>query len=215
MTLGDRIAVLRAGRLQQCGTPTDVYGQPANRFVAGFIGTPSMNFIEGCLSADGGQIWFGSPTVRVPISRRVAGSQQLPEPASIAGCPPGAVGSRLLPDELDDSTCGSKVVLGIRPEHLRLQPALASTGQAAWTVTGTVEVVEPLGSMMDLHVAIAGGQRLVCRVSAEPIECDSELTLYVDVSKAHLFAADDVERATVHGGGDQGDGGGFRRKMSS
>ena len=59
MTLGDRIAVLRAGRLQQCGAPLDVYHSPANRFVAGFIGTPSMNFIEGRLCEDAaGQVWL-------------------------------------------------------------------------------------------------------------------------------------------------------------
>ena len=102
MTLGDRIAVLRAGRLQQCGTPLDVYHAPANRFVAGFIGTPSMNFIEGRLSEDAAdQLWFESPSVRVPIDKsqsreiasaigsqsdneQIAGSQRLPERASLA-----------------------------------------------------------------------------------------------------------------------------------
>ena len=70
MTLGDRIAVLRAGRLQQCGAPLDVYRSPANRFVAGFIGTPSMNFIEGRLSEDAtGQFWFESPSFRTPIDK--------------------------------------------------------------------------------------------------------------------------------------------------
>jgi ABC-type sugar transport system ATPase subunit len=167
MTLGDRIAVLRNGRLQQCGTPLDVYHAPANRFVAGFIGTPSMNFIEGRVSEDAaGQPWFESPSLRVPIDKnRVRG---------------------ILP------ATGEKVVLGIRPDNLRLQPASSDAERLGWSISGTVEVVEPLGSTMDLHVRIANGQRFVCRVPAGPIQCDSEATLYVDSLKTHLFAADEL-----------------------
>jgi len=193
MTLGDRIAVLRAGRLQQCGAPLDVYHCPANRFVAGFIGTPSMNFIEGLLREDAaGQIWLESPSVRVPIDK-----------SRVPGISPAS---------------GEKVVLGIRPDNLRLvrlpeNPCHRETpphcnggalgsgknfsevtlqpvpGDGSWTISGTVEVIEPLGSMMDLHVRIADAQRLICRVPAGPIQCDSEATLYVDPSKTHLFAA--------------------------
>ena len=198
MTLGDRIAVLRGGRLQQCGTPLDVFHSPANRFVAGFIGTPSMNFIEGRLCKDAaGRFWFESPSLRVPIDE-----------SQVRGISSGAA---------------EKVVLGIRPDNLRLQPGAAShsdgTGHSErseespgadeilrcaqndkkarlsenrWSISGTVEVVEPLGSAMDLHVRIASDQRLVCRVAAAPIQCDSQATLHVDSSKTHLFAADDV-----------------------
>jgi multiple sugar transport system ATP-binding protein len=68
MTLGQRIVVLRGGRIQQCGTPLEVYNAPANRFVAGFIGTPTMNFIDGRLQPDAaGQTWFESPCLRVPV----------------------------------------------------------------------------------------------------------------------------------------------------
>jgi multiple sugar transport system ATP-binding protein len=161
MTLGDRIAVLRHGRLQQCGAPLDVYRHPANRFVAGFIGTPSMNFIEGWLSEDAaGQRWLES-SLRVPIDK-----SQLPAVVPAAG---------------------DKVVLGIRPDNLRLQPP--SSG-SPWTICGTVEVIEPLGSMMDLHVKFADGQCLVCRVPTGPIKCGTQATLYVDPSETHLFAAD-------------------------
>ena len=98
MTLGDRIAVMRGGRLQQCGTPMEVYHRPANRFVAGFIGTPSMNFIEGLWREDAaGQTWLESDSLCIPVENgRARGS-----------CP----------------TPGEKVVLGIRPDNLRLQPA--------------------------------------------------------------------------------------------
>ncbi len=198
MTLGDRIAVLRNGRLQQCGTPLDVYHSPANRFAAGFIGTPSMNFIEGRLRKDAaGQFWFESASVRMPIDK-----------SQVRGNLPST----------DD-----KVVLGIRPDNLRLQPARSSHSDAKtshserneesrganeilrcaqndekarlpqnpWIISSTVEVVEPLGSTVDLHVRIADGHRLVCRVPAIPIACDSQVTLHVDASKVHLFAAGD------------------------
>lgn len=155
MTLGDRIAVLREGRLQQCGTPLDVYHAPNNRFVAGFIGTPAMNFIEGRLRESDGRLWFESPCFRAPINN-AAGNQQ-----------PGA---------------DSQVALGIRPENLQLRP---SNGQCS--ISGTVEVVEPLGSTMDLCVRLSDGQRLVSRVAAEPIQCDIQTTLYVDPTKTHLF----------------------------
>src|SRR5262249_14524507 len=64
MTLGDRIAVMRAGVLQQVGPPSELYGQPNNLFVAGFIGSPSMNFLAGEIDGDSGQLPIG--TVRIP-----------------------------------------------------------------------------------------------------------------------------------------------------
>jgi multiple sugar transport system ATP-binding protein len=166
MTLGDRIAVLRAGRLQQCGTPLDVYHAPVNRFVAGFIGTPSMNFIEGRLSEDAaGQLWFESPSLRVQVGR-----------SRRRGISPAE---------------GETVHLGIRPENLQLQPASGNDDCATATISGIIEVMEPLGSTMDLHVRLADGQRLVCRVPAALMQCDGEVMLHVDSSKMHLFAAGD------------------------
>jgi multiple sugar transport system ATP-binding protein len=109
MTLGDRIVVMHQGRVQQVGTPLQVYDHPANRFVAGFIGAPEMNFIEGELVADAQGLRFEGPGVQVPIPR---------ERWSGAGAP--AVARR--------------VVLGVRPEHL----VPNDTGEIAATV-GLVE----------------------------------------------------------------------------
>ena len=179
MTLGDRIAVMRGGRLQQCGTPGEGYHSPANRFVGGFIGTPSMNFLDGQWREDAaGQSWLESASLRLPVERdRARGF-----------CP----------------VAGQRVALGIRPENLRLQPPRGDcpnfrtsengtvpfdTARRSATLSGMVEVVEPLGSMMDLHVRLEGGQRVVCRVPAEPIADNSQVTLYVDLAKTHVFAA--------------------------
>jgi len=203
MTLGDRIAVPCGGRLQQCGAPLDVYHCPVNRFVAGFIGTPSMNFIEGELCEDAaGQVWLESPSVRVPIDksqvRGVNGAVRLLEcgdssPLSVerSELPENAATQRESGDESPHSKGPEKVALGIRPDNLQLQPASGDGVGPAWSISGTVEVVEPLGSMMDLHVRVAGGQRLVCRVPAGPIQCDSQTTLYVNPSETHLFAANE------------------------
>jgi multiple sugar transport system ATP-binding protein len=65
MTLGDRVAVLRDGRLQQLAPPMEIYRRPANVFVAGFIGSPTMNFVSGRLSSEGGRLHFQSPYFKV------------------------------------------------------------------------------------------------------------------------------------------------------
>ena len=93
MTLGDRIAVLKAGVLQQVDAPLTVYEQPVNRFVAGFLGSPSMNFVEAAV--DGGAV-------------RVAGARWVADPPLAAALPAHA---------------GKKLTAGVRPEHLALSAA--------------------------------------------------------------------------------------------
>src|ERR1700730_16607300 len=67
MTLGDRVVVMRDGRIQQVGTPLEVYGNPANKFEAGFIGAPSMNFLEGTIRSEGGTLLAETPFLRVAV----------------------------------------------------------------------------------------------------------------------------------------------------
>jgi len=97
MTLGDRIVVLADGRIQQVGRPIDLYRAPSNRFVAGFIGTPPMNFVEGRVASDDGAQVFTAEAARV----------RLPEGGIAAG------------------VLAEPVTLGIRPEDLRVDPAAA------------------------------------------------------------------------------------------
>jgi ABC-type sugar transport system ATPase subunit len=94
MTLGDRIVVLADGRIQQVGRPIDLYRAPINRFVAGFIGTPAMNFLPGVVQRDNGHLYFAAEGARIPLADR----------ASI--------------DPLDGA-----LTLGIRPEDLRIAAA--------------------------------------------------------------------------------------------
>src|SRR6185312_6325375 len=67
MTMGDRIAVMRDGQLEQIGTPTEVYNHPATLFVAGFVGVPPMNFLNGALESADGRLWFVHPALRLEI----------------------------------------------------------------------------------------------------------------------------------------------------
>jgi multiple sugar transport system ATP-binding protein len=128
MTMGDRVAVIKDGYLQQVDTPQNLYDKPANVFVAAFIGSPSMNLYEAMLSFDG-----DNGTIRL-------GSQQLPVHPDTLSKRPGL-----------RSHDGQKIVLGIRPEDFE-DAAHDSHGRP--TVQGDVALLEALGSEIMVHFAI-------------------------------------------------------------
>jgi len=151
MTLGQRIAVLRDGRLQQLDEPRTIYQQPANRFVAAVFGSPGMNLVEGRLEAWEGQLVFVAGSAAGGASAE-AGDAGLTLP--IAPCHRERLQGR----------AGKPITLGVRPEHVR--PA-AECGPDAPRFPATVEAVEPIGP--ETHVrANAGGQPLVLRTGAAP-----------------------------------------------
>ena len=160
MTLGDRVVVMSGGHIQQCDTPLGVYRHPVNRFVAAFLGTPPMNFIDGKIAADNGRAVFESAAGRVVLE--------------------GHHG------EVAQQHVGQEVVLGIRPEGLELHPT-AEANREDMAIDGELDVVEPLGNMMDMFVSIAGGGRLVSRVKAEVIAEGTPVKLFLDADKLHLF----------------------------
>jgi len=125
MTMGDRVAVLRGGILQQVDHPQVLYDHPDSVFVAAFIGSPAMNLYEATMSDD-------SRSVKV-------GSQVLPLPNDVHAARPGLV-----------RYGGKKVVLGVRPEHL---PA-ATDGATGPTLVGNVDLIEALGSELVVHFTI-------------------------------------------------------------
>jgi multiple sugar transport system ATP-binding protein len=136
MTLGDRVVVMKDGNIQQIGEPLEVYSQPRNKFVAGFIGSPAMNFIDASIAEVHGEFYAETTGIRVPVpaerSRRLA------------------------------SYTAQKVTLGIRPEDLR-EDNPGSSGKVSFETV--VEVVEPLGSEILLDVRV-GQQLLVARVDS-------------------------------------------------
>ncbi|HEY3067395.1 MAG TPA: sn-glycerol-3-phosphate ABC transporter ATP-binding protein UgpC [Methylomirabilota bacterium] len=124
MTLGDRVVVMRDGWIQQVGEPLELYGKPANKFVAGFIGSPAMNFIEVTIG-DGGGVRAEAPGLNVAI--------------------PPARAERLRPYK------GQRVTLGVRPEDLHVA---SGSDPRDTCVDAVVDVVEPLGSEILLDVKV-------------------------------------------------------------
>jgi multiple sugar transport system ATP-binding protein len=127
MTMGDRVAVMRSGRLQQFAPPQEIYARPANAFVGGFIGSPAMNFVEGTLQRSNGDISV------------LLGAQQLALDPSVLEQRP-----RLGAYE------NGEVVVGIRPESIH-DAALVPDAPPAHLLHGTVELREALGSELFIH----------------------------------------------------------------
>jgi len=165
MTLGDRIAVMNEGRLQQVAPPLEVYRRPANVFVAGFVGSPAMNFFHCILeTGDNGAPRLACDGFALPLE----GIALAREPA------------------------GRELVLGIRPQDLELV-ALEDAD-----LTARVDVVEPLGSELLVHLARPGAVRdrelvLVTSAEAELME-GTEAGLRLRRERLHLFDAADGMR---------------------
>ena len=160
MTMGDRIVVLNKGLVQQVADPLVIYEHPTNRFVAGFIGSPPMNFMTGNIQRLNGGLYFNEGSFKL----RVVEDMSRP----------------LLAYD------GREVIFGIRPEDLYDKLFIAEAPTES-TVTSTVEVVEPMGSEVYLHLR-AGRYSMVARVSpqARP-EVNQDLDLVFDMGKAHFF----------------------------
>jgi multiple sugar transport system ATP-binding protein len=179
MTMGDRIAVLNAGKIQQVGAPSDLYDYPANKFVAGFIGSPAMNFFEGGkVEQSDGALWI-----------RLKGGQSLRLPEATALRLEGYV--------------GKEVTLGVRPEHLEEGRIVRQreNGSSAPALTGRtlgvkVDVVENLGNEQMVY-GIVGGQQVVARVdSRAQMRTGDEVEMYVDMGRAHVFDPSDDHSIT-------------------
>jgi multiple sugar transport system ATP-binding protein len=130
MTMGDRVAVMRKGVLQQVATPQEVYDRPVNLFVAGFIGSPSMNMLEARVERDGDDLVCVAGEARLVLGRELLEAR------------PGI-----------RAYAGEKVVLGIRPEGLE-DAALVPESPAGRRLSGTVELREALGSEIVAHVRV-------------------------------------------------------------
>jgi multiple sugar transport system ATP-binding protein len=175
MTMGHRIAVMLKGKLQQVGSPLEVYERPANLFVASFIGSPQMNLLPGVVAGDGAAVATSGFELRLPprLAAAVRGQD------------------------------GRKVVLGIRPENARETGrggdgagrredgagGGADSSPATQTITVRVEFVEPLGHEVIVHGRV-GDDLLVAKVDPHRSpEAGAGFTLAVETGAAHLFDA--------------------------
>lgn len=166
MTLGDRICVMYNGLVQQVAGPMEVYGRPANRFVAGFLGTPPMNFFDGRVEVRDGEAYFVFGSNAILLSVRMKKSLT--------------------------SYNGRKMVLGIRPQDLSLEPC---EGQAENSLTANIQIVEPLGDRMDVYLDTEDGVKFIANIDPHiSIKVDDALVMYVNVKKIHIFEPGDTGR---------------------
>jgi multiple sugar transport system ATP-binding protein len=162
MTMGDRIVVMHEGHIQQIGAPLELYERPANRFVAGFIGSPAMNFMEGIVREEGDGL----------VAELLNGHFDVPLPAQ-GGLPLAALRSQ-------------RLTLGIRPEDIYLHDA-APSGARTVGVDAMVEAVEPMGNEVFVY-ARAGGQELVARIAPTRLpRADEAVRLVFDADRVHFF----------------------------
>ena len=161
MTLGDRVVVMKDGVVQQVGTALEIYHQPRNRFVAGFLGSPPMNFFQGSVVKENDRLWFDE------------GSGKLPLPGWASEALQGQV--------------GSQVTLGVRPEAMSDRAtARFETGDNSLKMK--VLLVQPLGDRKDVYLATPGHERSVALVDAYArFETGETLDVFFDMNRVHLF----------------------------
>lgn len=175
MTMGTRIVVMKAGEIQQVSAPQQLYDNPANMFVAGFIGTPQMNFIQGRISYE--QEFFYFETNRWKL--------RIPEDFYVFF------------RELSASSLRN-VVLGLRSEHIILEDE-QRVQQEEWTVNANVEMKELMGS--DTYVSVnSGSDILVLRADAHTkVQIGDQLRIQLRMTKAHFFDEESGQAITRKG----------------
>lgn len=159
MTLGDRICVMYEGVIQQVAPPMEVYDQPVNRFVAGFLGTPPMNFFDGCIELSNSNMVMTCGNDKITFSD-------------------------ILANKLSNYK-GKEMVLGIRPEHISVEPI---TGQNNNIISATVNVIEPLGDRMDVYLTSASGHKFIANIDPHvKLEPEEPVQMYLDINRLHFF----------------------------
>ncbi len=172
MTMATRIVVMKDGLIQQVDTPQNLYDQPVNLFVAGFIGTPQMNFINATLEKKGesAYVTFGANSIKLPAEK---------------GNNPA------LKDYF-----GKEVIVGIRPECIHDEP-MYLTSLADSVIEANVEVTELMGAEIYLYL-VSEEQNMVARVSARSTtRAGDTVKIALDASRIHIFDKD-TERCIVH-----------------
>ncbi len=160
MTMGDRIVVMKDGRINQCDDPMHIYDKPANKFVASFIGSPPINLINGRIVRKDRKFFFDEGKIQVKLVDEMY--------------------KAITPYD------GKDVVMGIRSEDI-YDKLFASEASPDNTVRATCEVVEPLGSEVYLYLT-SGKNNFIARVGAhDRPEVNRDMDLVFDMSKVHFF----------------------------
>ncbi|MBC2733244.1 MAG: sn-glycerol-3-phosphate ABC transporter ATP-binding protein UgpC [Desulfobacteraceae bacterium] len=161
MTLADRIVVMRDGYIEQVGAPLDIFENPVNTFVAGFIGSPPMNLVSAHLeTAAAGLVLAFEGGLRVPVPAREGANLQ----------------------------AGMEVVMGLRTEDLTIDNGDTHLPEE-WKVDGLVEVVEPLGSETNLHMNLSGTKMIAKSEGRKLVSAGKKVRLAMNLEHLHLFDA--------------------------
>jgi multiple sugar transport system ATP-binding protein len=165
MVLSDRMAIMNQGRLQQCGTPHETYNDPVNRFVASFIGSPQMNFVEGQLAVQESMVTFGASAFSLdfPIATLAHG----PEKIEATG----------------------QTLLGIRPEHLHL-----TRSEDGGHFGAEVFLVEPVGALTYVDIMVDGLMLKISTDPGENFVAGETVRVHLDESKVYYFDAKTGQR---------------------
>jgi multiple sugar transport system ATP-binding protein len=164
MTMGDRICVMKDGNIMQVAEPLDLYNHPANLFVAGFIGSPPMNFFKGSLRGEDGRVRFIEDNPGTPLSITLDAS---------------------LAKKAADYV-GKPVILGVRPEAVR-DTLTSASPDPALTAEVKVEVSEPMGSETLLYLD-TGATSFIARVNpTDKFDAGQRIQVTFDLGNAHLF----------------------------
>ena len=172
MTMATRIVVMKDGLIQQVDTPQNLYDSPCNIFVAGFIGTPQMNFIKGTLSKKGEDVFFNFEDISLKLPKEKAEAPELAD------------------------YIGKEVVVGLRPEGISDdESAVAANPDSSFTVN--VDVTELMGAESYLYLTI-GETNLIARVSSRSrSRAGDTIKVAFDMSRLHIFD-NDTERCIIH-----------------
>jgi multiple sugar transport system ATP-binding protein len=160
MTLADRIVIMNNGRIMQIGDPLDVYNNPKNYFVAGFIGSPAMNLIDVRVKEAAGRPYLSAENFSIAVPESLFGRYQKAE--------------------------GKEAIWGIRPEHI-FDKAFKAPFPGGESLSAIVEVVEPLGSQIILLATCGSFQITACVDPQTRATLRKEKAFIADMNKMHLF----------------------------
>lgn len=161
MTMGDRIAVLNFGELQQFDTPSNLYNKPANMFVAGFIGSPSMNFFRMHTASDNGHVQLKNERLTIPVNLHDAAALKA---ANV-----------------------SEVIVGVRPEHI-LDARSNGDVSGGVAVNATIEVLETLGNEYFVYLNVGAEEPVVARLPADrELEIGEQVSVLISPELLHYF----------------------------
>lgn len=172
MTLGDRIAVMDDGNLQQVAAPTEIYKRPVNTFVAKFIGSPDMNFFDATVNVTERAVTLKMAAFNLTLNGSIAESWA----------------------NLD----GQDVTLGIRPQDIYQPTFLQRSHRDGEVVTATVDIVEELGVANDVHLSVDGVSFIARLHQDADVTAKEQIDLVFDITKLHVFDSATGERIPIN-----------------